>query len=408
MKALQGINRPNPSQNPTFAAYNRVLVEKCSYDRYNGRVTYEAAGGYFSETTPTGAIVNFNLYQQGYPIMEETFAALENGLTYTKWSVIGTGGGARVVQAQEVLPPLADAEQVLFVGHSGAAHGLYHNIDHLSASLAAMPGFAGDVRAVFDANFTESIENEAAFVTDANGNLLGDAYSNIWSGETTGSGVPFIYDGATHHTAGPFSEQYNSWNLAFDASCLAAHAATGDDWKCRDRMHVLFNHIATPFFIREDFSDPNQEHTGGGTGHPVVWADESDWASFAHCPPDHNPCPPVFSVPDEHRPRLTQQFQTLLDGSLSRSELATGADPSLNSIGLFPTWFAWMPDCGVHKGAYADATFFDTTMTYLTYTYSMQLFLHDFVSVGRTDLRGWYVDGWNDGAGNVMTTTTCQ
>jgi hypothetical protein len=38
-----------------------------------------------------------------------------------------------------------------------------------------MPGFAGDVRAVFDANFTESIENEAAFVTDANGNLLGDA-----------------------------------------------------------------------------------------------------------------------------------------------------------------------------------------------------------------------------------------
>jgi len=38
----------------------------------------------------------------------------------------------------------------------------------------------------------------------------------------------------------------------------------------------------------------------------------------------------------------------------------------------------------------------------------MQLFLRDFVSVGRTDLRGWYVDGWNDGAGNVMTTTTCQ
>jgi hypothetical protein len=35
----------------------------------------------------------------------------------------------------------------------------------------------------------------------------------------------------------------------------------------------------------------------------------------------------------------------------------------------------------------------------------MDMFLRDFVSVGRTGLRGWHVDGWNDGAGNVMTST---
>ena len=140
MKAFQGINRPNPLQNPTFAAYNRILVEKCSYDRYNGRVTYEAAGGYFSETGPGGVVVDFNLYQQGYPIMEEAFTALQNGLAYTTWSVSGTGGSAHVVRAQESLPPLVDADQVLFVGHSGSAHGLYHNIDHLAASLSAIPG----------------------------------------------------------------------------------------------------------------------------------------------------------------------------------------------------------------------------------------------------------------------------
>jgi hypothetical protein len=408
MKTFEGINRPNPLENPTFAGYNRVLVEKCSYDRYNGRVAYEAAGGFFHETGPTGATVDFNMYQQGYLIMEKALATLQSGLAYTTWTVSGAGGGERVVEAQESLPPLADAVQVLFVGHSDSAHGLYHNIDHLAASLAAI-GFTGDVRAVFDANFTESIENEAAFATDATETpLAGDAYSNIWSGATTGDGVPFAYDGATHHTAGPFAEQYNSWNMAFDSSCLTAHATTGDDWKCRDRAHVLFNHIATPFFIREDFSDPNQEHTNNGLGHPVVWADETSWASFAYCPPDHNPCPPTFSVPLEHRTRLSQQFQTLLDGSLLRSELATGADPSLSGTGLFPSWFAWMPNCGVHNGAYADASFFDTTMTYLTYTYSMQMFLRDFVSVGRTDLRGWYVDGWSDGAGNVMTTTACH
>jgi len=238
--------------------------------------------------------------------------------------------------------------------------------------------------------------------------LGGDTYSNIWSGETIGNGVPFSYDGATFYTTSHLVEQYNSWNAVFDTSCVDVHTATGDDWKCRDRMHVLFNHVSTPFFIREDFSDPNPEHTDGEAGHPVDWADESSWTNSASCPTGHNPCPPVFSIPDEHRPRITKQFQTLLDGSLPRSELATGADPSLNSIGLFPTWFAWMPNCGVHVGAYADTPFFDTTMTYLTYTYSMDMFLRDFVSVGRTNLRGWNVDGWSDGAGNLTTTTACQ
>lgn len=400
MKNLEGIHRPDPVRNPVFAGYNRVRVEKCSYDRYNGRVAYEAVGGYFlNHTAPSGTSVNVNVYQQGYLIMEEALQALKSGLTYTTWA---DNGAERVIEQPESLPPLADAEQVLFIGHSGGAHGLFHNIDHLAKSLADIPGFTGDVRAVFDANFIESIENEAAFATDASGNpLAGDAYSAVWSGETIGNGVPFSYDGATFHTTGHLVEQYDSWNAVFDTSCVDAHAATGDDWKCRDRSHVLFNHIATPFFFREDFTDPNQEHTNHGNGHFVDWG---DWDNYPHCPPSFSPCPPLFTV-DEHRTRLETQFQTLLNGSRSRSELATGADPSLGGPGNFPTFYAWMPNCGVHDGAYDDASFYNTTMSYKTFTHSMRTWLEGFVRVGRLNLRGWRVDGWEDSGGNVMTST---
>lgn len=52
MKTLEGINRPGALRNPVFAGYNRVRVQKCSYDRYNGRAAYEAAGGYFPRNQP--------------------------------------------------------------------------------------------------------------------------------------------------------------------------------------------------------------------------------------------------------------------------------------------------------------------------------------------------------------------
>lgn len=385
MKNLNGINKPDPVRNPVFANYNRVRVEKCSFDRFNGRAAYRATGGYFHETGVNNAPVDFDMFQQGYRIMEDALALLQNGLTYTTWSA----SGSSIVTDNETLPPLSAAKKVLFVGHSGGAHGLYHNIDHLAAYLAAMPGFTGDVRVLYDTNFIPSIENEADFLSSAL--PADDAYSNIWSGQTSGSGTPFGYNGQTMYTSGQYGEQYRSWNAGLDASCLAAHAATGDDWKCHDRYHVLFNHIATPFFFREDFSDPNIEHTDNGKGNPVFWADETDWSAFpTRCP--GTTCPPSFSVPSEHRARLEEQFDTLQRYSDKRSELATGADPSLAGIGNFPAFYAWMPDCGSHGGVYKDATFFDTTMTYTTstnsFTHSMREWVEKFMDVSRVNVNG--------------------
>jgi hypothetical protein len=177
---------------------------------------------------------------------------------------------------------------------------------------------------------------------------------------------------------------------------------------CRDRHHVLFNYTTTPFFFREDFTDPGEEHTNHGNGHFVTWG---EWGGYAHCPAGFSPCPPLFTV-DEHRTRLTRQFQTLLDGSRSRSELATEVDPSLveadlglAGTGAFPTFYAWMPSCGAHNGAYDDASFYNSTVSYKTFTHSMRTWLEGFVRAGRLNLRGWRVDGWGAGAGNAMTST---
>ncbi len=383
MKALNGVNLPDPVLNPVFSDYNRVRVEKCSYDKYMGRTAWEAGAAGFFPGTVGGAAITFDLYQQGFLIIREALEALGPGLAYTSWEV---GAAGAIVATNEQLPPLADAEKVLFIGHSGGAHGLFHNIDHLAAGLSTMPGFTGDVRALFDANFLPSLENEIAFDSAAPG--VDDAYDQVTSGTTVAAGNTFTYDGSVYYPASRLAEQFETWGAVLDSSCMTAHAAAGDDWKCVDRHHVLLNHIAQPFMWREDFTDPNLEHLNGGVAHTVTWGDLD---FYAHCPVGTT-CLPQLD-PTEYRDRLTEQFTTMLYQSQTDSELATGADPSLGA-GNFPTWYAWMPNCGSHAGSFSNEPFFDTTITG-AFTHSMRAWLEGFVSVGRTNLRGSRVDGWS-------------
>ena len=379
-----------------LAAYNRVRVEKSSFDRFLGRVAFHTAGaGTFTAPHPGGGgVINFNLYQQGHLIVLEALRALMNGLTYTTWAATA-GGGVETVREQ--LPPLAQADKVLFVGHSGGAHGLYHNIDHFARLL---PGV--DTRALFDANFLPSIENEAAFANQPGGGapLGGDAYTSQWAGRTVEtSGSSFDYDGEDFLKTGIHADQMRSWKTRFDTSCIAAHPAA-TEWQCRDRMHLLFNHIATPFAFREDFSDPNQEHTNGGLGHTVLWGDE---AAFPYCPAGMS-CPPRFSLA-QHRDRLMEQAGTLMSDSDTRSALALGTDPS--GGGNFPSAWAWMPMCRSHNGAYDDKPFFATGITYLGTTVSMRQWIEQFMVAPRFGPTQWRIHGYQDPGGNIMATAPC-
>ena len=339
------------NDNPFFTTFNHVRVEKCSNDRFNGNASHKNVSAEIS-----GEPVSFTLYSHGQLIMHETLRELAKGLRYTTW--IDNQGVVEEVRAH--LPRLGTARQVLFVGHSGGAHGLMHNIDWLADFVRQRVGPSVDVRAVLDANFLPSIENEAAFATDPTGAPLGgDAYTDQWEGGSVADGAAFTYDGKEWVTESWFAEQYDAWDTRFDSSCLAAHTPE-TQWKCRDRYHVLFNHITTPIFLREDFSDPNKEHTANGTGHPVQWAlppgcTYPDLLELPGC------TPPDFEVTTEHRQRLIRQAQTLLSDISVRSELATGADTSLFG-GHVPTVFVWMPNCNSHEGVYRDTSFFDTAL----------------------------------------------
>ncbi len=386
MKSFGGIHLRDAS-NPTFSDYNRVRIEKCGYDRHMGRVAYTSAPGtgYFTVTPPGGSAVSFDLWQQGWQILEETLDALRPGLTYTTWTL--DAAGAIVTDPAATLPPLDDAEMVLFVGHSGAAHGLMHNTDRLAAMLPQ-----ADVRALFDANFLPSMENEVGFDSTQAGET---AYSGLWSGTTDRAVDPFSYDGYGYHTTSFISDQYLMWgvyNNGLDASCLDTHysldPALDESWKCRDRHHVLLNHISTPFFFREDFTDPNPEHLYLGLAHTVQWGDPG---LYSFCDPAGSICLPELD-PAEYRERLHAQVEAMIYESAINSELATGADTSMPAGTNFPTFYSWMPSCGKHEGVFDTVEFTETTMTYRTFVHTMNSWLEGFMSLPRTDLRGFRVD----------------
>lgn len=387
MKEMEGIHRPDPVRNPVLAGYNRVRVEKCSYDRYLGRSTAEAEGGAFHGLRRDGTAVDYNLYQHGSLLFEETFVLLADGLEYATWK----SAGGQAVATTETLPPLADAEVVVIVGHSGANHGLFHSLDRLAAALAAIPGFDADVRGVLDANFIPGLENEAAFSSTAPPES--DAYSGIAAGtSSTSSSGSFTYDGAEYHETGLFRQQYDAWGAQLDASCLDAHES--QVWLCRDRHHVLMNHISTPFLQREDFSDPNPEHNDGPRGHRLQFADD---AAYPDCT-GGSPCDPRLTR-EEYRARVTLQAQTMIDSAATRSEMARGIDAS----GPFPTFYLWLPDCGKHDGVYDDTSYFTASMS----GYTLRRWIEDFLLAPRTGTKAWLIDGVEN-AGGTLVQSQCQ
>jgi hypothetical protein len=307
-----GIHSADPVINPEFAGYNRVRIEKCGFDRYNGRAEFPAVNG-----TLAGVPLTYDAYQLGWGMMVATLKELLSGLNYTTWTWSGGAPTDIVEDTTATLPPLSDAETILFVGHSGAAHGLMHNIDALVEKLAGLGvNPAVDVRALFDANFTGSPENEAAFADDLSTGapLNGHVFSNHTMGESIAGGAvggsPYIYDMAAYYSDPNTTlvKQYDNWQAVFDTSCLSVHSGP-DAYLCRDRKHVLLNHVSTPFFIREDFTDPNKEHTLGGLGHPVQWGEWQTDPALCNWF-GGTPCPPLLTIA-EHRERLEAQAQAV-------------------------------------------------------------------------------------------------
>lgn len=387
-----GILDPDPLVNPVLAGYNRVRIYKCGFDRHSGRSTHAV-----SAIAPVLGNIGFTLFNHGQKIALATLDLLEGGgagqpgLTYSTW----VDQGGNVATDQETLPSIADAEQVVFIGHSASGHGLYQNADRYAAHLRAMPGFSGDVRAIHDAHFIHAPENEAAFDPAQNPNpaLDNTLFDARYTGTTSAVGT---YDAQPYFDGGVeiFASDYAAWletsmspmSTLVDESCFAAHQASSDAWKCLDRFHVRFHHETTPALIREDFLDPNTEHGNPPIGFVVQWGPLAARPECADL--GFSPCPPVLS-PTQYAARLLVQAGHFLDGIFTQSELALGTDTS----GPIGSVYLWMPACGSHEGAYSDSQYLVTTMRKNGVDVTYRGFIEDFLSAPATGALESYVTG---------------
>jgi hypothetical protein len=394
-----GILKPDPLLNPILAGYNRVRVYKCGFDRHSGRSTHAVTAD-----APIIGNIGFDLFNHGQKIVLAALDLLEGngagqtGLSYPTW----VDQAGLVTEVQETLPSIADAEQVVFIGHSASGHGLYQNADRYATYLRAMSGFTGDVRAIHDAHFMHAPENEAAFDSAQNPDptLHNTLFDARYSGNTAAVGTYFAqpyFDGGLDI----FASDYAAWletplspmSTLVDESCFATHLATADTWKCLDRFHVRFHHETTPALVREDFLDPNTEHGNPPIGFVVQWGPLSMRPECNAI--GINPCPP-FLTPGQYAARLFVQASHFLEGVFSRSELALGSDSS----GPMGSVYLWMPACGFHDGAYSDDQYYVTTMrkggTQTTY----RGFIEDFLAAPATGALKSYVTGI-DGAQSI-------
>ncbi len=319
---------------PEWKYYNRVYVPKCTFDRAVGqtwRVGTTAAScpvgmdctDHFLDPDTQGKPENadgdaFNLAFNGWFVVQAILEDLSDGREVMDWS---SG------EVKE-LPALSAAGQVLLAGHSAGAEHLSYILDRIHGEL----GPETDVRGLFDARGWPGIDNEEARTTG-----VGDMYDHNMGD------VPFCQDclplpggvpplvSNRSYSADPFKlgsaiklrDDY--WGAQPDSSCVATSPA--NPWRCRHAVRVIYNHISTPFFLRQDQADPSH------LSKPPPYATAANylWQSL------------------HYASRVREQAETFdaerhNSPGRFREPVYGWADPTALGIGLF------MPTAGVHNG----------------------------------------------------------
>ena len=250
----------SPSAANPFSGWNRVWVNKSSFDRFMGNGT--------DNTQPYGGD-DLELYFHGRRIVKSLLKDLNrsNG-------VIVVGG--------ETVPDLSSADSVLFAGESGGGGGLIHNAEYLKAEMATV-AHSAHVNFAPSSRMIAWLEAEAAFAG------LGDLWDDVYSGATTvyknpAAGGPntvaVTYSNAAFEPGGDVRDLIASWgdplsaaSPFLDASCVAAHGASS--WKCFDEGHVALYHAEENMFFYESLLDG----VHAGSGSPVFWMETGNFGA---------------------------------------------------------------------------------------------------------------------------------
>lgn len=186
-----------------FGPANQVYVYYCSSDTWVGRRSDAVL------EDPTGANVPFRLHFRGHDILEAVADALAKGVTSD--------------DGVEKLPSLANATEVLFSGSSAGSFGMTESLDWWAAKVPGAKTFG-----MLDSIYLPLPED----VDDA--------------------AIQAKYQSGLEAQAALRLSLYQAFG---DESCRAAHPGK-DAYLCELTTHVQLNHLTTPFFTRQDYSDP--------------------------------------------------------------------------------------------------------------------------------------------------------
>jgi hypothetical protein len=203
--AGQGLMTANDSS--AFDDWNHVFVYYCSSDGWKG----QASDAVVDDGVNAPYSADFN----GHDILAAVIDELDDG---------ATSDGS-----DQVMPSLADATAVLFSGTSAGSNGAKTNADWLGERLRSTNADV-QYRAIFDAAIKPDDSDYMA---------------------------PADYAALRNHL-GAWGQVIDSF---VDESCLEQHTPpatpTDESTECNNLVHVMRNHITTPYFARMDLRDSN-------------------------------------------------------------------------------------------------------------------------------------------------------
>jgi hypothetical protein len=341
------------ASNP-FSSYNRVWIDKTTFDRFMGNMT----------NTQVHDGDDIELYFHGRAIIKSVIKDLDrsNG-------VICVGGqeGEEVCSGEEA-PDLSDAASVLFVGESGGAGGLIHNAQWLKNRIAV-------VSTSIKVNFAPASRMLPWIQAEAFFGGTGTMWSAVQPGSSevdknpAGGGpatVDITYSPATFEAGGEIRELLGSWGdpasfgaLYLDASCKLAHGIAA--WHCFDEGHVALYHTDENMFFFQSLLD--SVHSGPGS--PAFWIETVDLGGgpilldpgFVWDPPGPTPPADHTYVQDRAARVLYAIDSILLDTSHRGARGFYAPGPSAHTQVMGSGFWSATLDCplGGHTWSFADA-----------------------------------------------------
>lgn len=274
-------------------------------------------------------------------------------------------------------PPLAADAIVAINCHSNGCNGLQGgHIDDIDTYLDDLVEDDVRVRALFNSWLPPVAEVEQC-VSDYDGvsvtvgseeyaahvGIIDDASCSVYDqvvdpvGVTTQpvSRMAFEPDGRVLNSLVDWYEPAPDYDPPVDATCLADHCPNTADWAtdpacapCNDSVHVLLNHLQTPFFYNTaqrdvTISKDQVKHCEDGTGQYLFCDFQGRHANGG-----------VNLVPTHYRPAVRKQLADLLrDAESLRCEAASGTWPYDHIRLVSPRW---ADHGGLHEDAVATTT----------------------------------------------------